>query len=186
MAIVKFLRHLLKRARMAFLLRFKYKITSYGFNFYTGRNNLIKCGNMHVGNNVYIGNNCHLSINDLKIDDYTMLASQVSVVGGDHRFNVVGTPIRDTGRAERRGVTIGKDCWLGHGVIILDGVEIGEGSIIAAGAIVTAPVEPYSIYAGLPAKKIRNRFENDDDVKKHSQAIKGIYYQPNETTDTIV
>lgn len=140
-----------------------------------GRNSIIRCGKIIVGDSVYIGNNCHLSVSSLVIGDYTLFASQVSVVGGDHRFDIVGTPIRDTGRSERKGVIINKDCWLGHGVTILDGVEIGEGAIIAAGSVVTRSVSPYSIYAGVPAKKIRDRFATPQDAQQHSKSINGIY-----------
>ena len=174
-SITQFPKSVYKKLRMAYLLAVKYKITQAGKGFYMGKNNLIHCKKLLIGNSVYIGNNCHLSIDDLKIGDYTMFASRVSIVGGDHRFDVVGTPIRDTGRAERKGVIIGKDCWLGHGVTVLDGVEIGEGAIIAACSVVTKSAEPYGVYAGVPAKKIKNRFDNDSDIKLHSKSINGIY-----------
>ena len=169
---------------MFLLLHFKYSIKKVGVNFYMGRSNIINCRNLIIGDHVYIGNNCHLSIDDLSIDDYTLLASGISIIGGDHVFDVPGKPIRTTGRAERKGVVIGKDCWIGHGSIILDGVQIGEGSIIAAGSIVTKNVEPYSIYAGMPAKKIKNRFKDIFDNVLHSKSIKGIYSN-DETTHSI-
>jgi chloramphenicol O-acetyltransferase type B len=172
-SITQFPKKVYKALRMAYLLTVKYKFTEVGKGFYMGKNNFINCKKLTVGNFVYIGNNCHLSIDDLKIGDYTMFASRVSIIGGDHRFDVVGVPIRDTGRAERKGVVIGKDCWLGHGVTVLDGVEIGEGAIIAACSVVTKSVEPYSIYAGIPAKKLRMRFDNDCDIKLHSKSING-------------
>ena len=48
------------------------------------------------------------------------------------------------------------DVWIGAGVIILSGVTVGECSVIGAGAVVTKDVEPYTVVAGVPAKKIRN------------------------------
>ena len=54
------------------------------------------------------------------------------------------------------GVKIGNDCWIGAGVIILSGVTIGECSVVGAGAVVTKDVEPYTIVAGVPAKKIKD------------------------------
>lgn len=57
-------------------------------------------------------------------------------------------------------VKIGHDVWIGERAIILDGLSIGNGSIIAAGAVVTKDVEPYSIVGGVPAKLIRKRFDN--------------------------
>lgn len=58
-------------------------------------------------------------------------------------------------------VIIGNDCWIGRNVIIMSGVQIGDGAIIAAGAIVAENVAPYAIYAGVPAKRIKYRFSAD-------------------------
>lgn len=55
---------------------------------------------------------------------------------------------------------IGNRVWLSCRTVVLPGVTIGEGSVIAAGAIVTKNVEPYSIYGGIPAKKIGDRNRN--------------------------
>ncbi|MDD5065971.1 MAG: CatB-related O-acetyltransferase [bacterium] len=56
-------------------------------------------------------------------------------------------------------VEIGNDVWIGNEVMILDGIRIGDGAIIGARSIVTQNVEPYSVYAGVPARKLRYRFE---------------------------
>jgi phosphonate metabolism protein (transferase hexapeptide repeat family) len=60
---------------------------------------------------------------------------------------------------QAKRVVIGHDVWIGHGVIVLPGIEIGHGAIVAAGAVVTKNVEPYAIVAGVPAKRIKWRFE---------------------------
>lgn len=62
---------------------------------------------------------------------------------------------------DNKPVTIGNDVWIGAYVSILPGVQIGDGAIIAAGAVVTKDVEPYAIVGGVPAKTIRYRFDND-------------------------
>lgn len=62
-------------------------------------------------------------------------------------------------------VTIGSDVWIGARAVILDGVSIGHGSIIATGAIVTKDVAPYSIVGGVPAKLIRYR-HNEETIKE--------------------
>ena len=59
-------------------------------------------------------------------------------------------------------VKIGNDVWIGDGAMILGGHEIGDGAIIAAGAVVTKDVEPYTIVAGVPAHPIRRRFSDED------------------------
>jgi carbonic anhydrase/acetyltransferase-like protein (isoleucine patch superfamily) len=60
--------------------------------------------------------------------------------------------------AEHSQVVIGNDVWMGAGSLILGGINIGDGAVIAAGAIVTRDVEPYSVVGGIPAKLIRYRF----------------------------
>ena len=62
-------------------------------------------------------------------------------------------------------IIIGNDVWIGRGVMITDGVTIGDGAVIGARSLVTTDVEPYTIYAGSPAKKIGERFD-EDTVKK--------------------
>ena len=66
---------------------------------------------------------------------------------------------------------IGDDVWIGYGAIIMSGVNIANGSIIAAGSVVTKDTEPYSIYAGIPAKKIKDRFPTKEEVSKHLDLI---------------
>lgn len=58
-------------------------------------------------------------------------------------------------------VVLGNDVWLGARVTLLEGIKVGDGAIIAAGAVVCSDVEPYSIYGGVPAKKIRDRFTSE-------------------------
>lgn len=67
-----------------------------------------------------------------------------------------GNYFNETGR-----VVIGNDVWLGLNAVILDDVTIGDGAIVAAGAIVTKDVEPYSIVGGMPARLLKYRFEKD-------------------------
>ena len=67
----------------------------------------------------------------------------------------------EQGFIEHGSVTIGHDVWIGHAASICDNVTIGTGAIIAAGAVVTSDVAPYSIVGGVPAKFIRNRFETE-------------------------
>lgn len=58
-------------------------------------------------------------------------------------------------------VAIGNDVWIGSGVAICDGVTVGDGAVIGAGSLVTKDVEPYAIYAGVPARKIGERFPQE-------------------------
>jgi phosphonate metabolism protein (transferase hexapeptide repeat family) len=62
-------------------------------------------------------------------------------------------------RADR--VVIGNDVWIGHAVIVMPGVKVGDGAVLAAGAVVTRDVAPYTIVGGVPAKQIRERFNRE-------------------------
>ena len=59
----------------------------------------------------------------------------------------------------RHKVTIGHDVWIGHGAILLPGVTVGTGAVIGAGAVVSKPVDPYTIVAGVPARRLRDRHD---------------------------
>ena len=58
-------------------------------------------------------------------------------------------------------MVVGNDCWIGHAAIILPGVTVGEGAVIAAGAVVSRNVPPYTIVGGVPARPIRQRFSEE-------------------------
>lgn len=78
----------------------------------------------------------------------------------NHNHSSYDSPIRDN-----RPVEIGNDVWIGANVVILPGVKISDGAILAAGAVVTHDVEPYAIVGGVPAKLIKKRF-SDEDIHK--------------------
>lgn len=105
------------------------------------------------------------------IGNFTMLAHDVMILGGDHNYKVAGIPTVFAGRDETRPTHIGDDVWVGAGSIIMAGVTIGDGAIIAAGSVVTKDVEAYSIYGGTPAKKIKERF-TDEEREKHMLMLK--------------
>lgn len=111
----------------------------------------------------------------------------VGIVGRyDHNYQETGVPVRiaESIRDENynwKGLTtitrIGNDVWIGYGAIIMGGVTIHDGAIIAAGSVVSKDVEPYSIYAGVPAKKIKDRFESDIELARHKAILKEKYLQ---------
>ncbi|HAG70533.1 MAG TPA: acetyltransferase [Lachnospiraceae bacterium] len=67
-------------------------------------------------------------------------------------------------------IDIGNDVWIGRGVMLIEGVTIGDGAVIGTGSVVTKDIEPYGVYAGVPAKKLRDRF--DEDTKKKLLELK--------------
>ena len=171
------MKKVLKKIRVFFLLLFKYKFKKVGENFYLGQNLFVSKNAATIGDNVYIGSGSRLAVLNLSIDDYSLLAANVSIVGGDHDFSVIGTPMIYNGRIPVKKVVISKDVWIGHGVIIMDGVTIGEGAIIGAGSVVVKNIEPYTVSVGNPAKFIKYRFQTKDDSIEHSKKINGSYYK---------
>ncbi|MFO0827677.1 MAG: CatB-related O-acetyltransferase [Phycisphaerales bacterium] len=109
----------------------------------------------------------------VEIGRYVMLAPRVAIVGADHRYDVPGMPIIFSGRPALKKTIIEDDAWIGYGAIIMQGVRIGRGAIIAAGAIVTKDVPAYEIHAGIPAKKIGDRFPDPAARKAHDAMLDG-------------
>jgi acetyltransferase-like isoleucine patch superfamily enzyme len=109
----------------------------------------------------------------LTIGRYCSIADKVEILlGGNHRTNWGTTypfsalrelwpsaPVTEDYHTSRGDVRIGHDVWLGSGAIILSGVTVGHGAVVAAHAVVTKDVPPYGIVGGNPAKLIRHRFD---------------------------
>lgn len=97
----------------------------------------------------------------IEIRDKVMLGPRVTIIAGDHIFDVPGAFMADQ-HVKRVGddlpVIIERDVWIGANVTILKGVTVGRGSVIAAGSVVIGSVPPYSVVAGVPAEVIRPRF----------------------------
>lgn len=94
---------------------------------------------------------------EVHIGKYVMMGTDVTIITRNHRFDRTDIPMMEQGFEEERPVTIGDDVWIGDRVMILPGVTVGNGSIIAAGAVVTKDVVPYTIVGGVPAKLIAAR-----------------------------
>lgn len=153
----------------AWYYRHKYHLKNVHKSTYFGGPSVIS-SDLKTDFNVYIGPGCNI-YPKVTIGAMTIFANEVSIMGGDHRYDIVGLPVGLTGRAEIKPTTIGRDCWLGARSIINCGVHIADGCIIAAGAVVTKDTEPYGIYGGVPAKRIRNRFASEEETRKHIELI---------------
>jgi virginiamycin A acetyltransferase len=96
--------------------------------------------------------------NGIRIGDAVLIAANCTLAPTNHQFSDATKRIRDQGfQPSRGGIVIGNDVWLGANVVVLDGAMIGEGCIVAAGAIVRGELEPFSVYAGSPAKRVSAR-----------------------------
>lgn len=112
---------------------------------------------LQVGNNSNIGPYCYIGCSGLiRIGNNVMMSPRVSIYAENHVFEDPALPMKDQG-VNRQFVVIEDDCWIAANSIILAGVTIGKGSVIAAGSVVTKDIPPYSIAAGVPAQIIKQR-----------------------------
>ena len=97
------------------------------------------------------------------IGDLTLLSTEVQVIGQDHVHSDHRRALRLGFPEALRPVTIIEaDCWIGSRVTIFEGVRIGRGAIVGAGAVVTRDIPPYMIYAGVPARPVKPRFSEEE------------------------
>jgi len=119
-----------------------------------------KCdGGLFVGDNVYIGqwNNIRAAGGVIRIGEFTMVSQQVSLIAVNHQIKRDRPMALQPTVRDKKGIVIGRDVWLGAGCVVLPGLEVGEGAIIAAGAVVCDSVPPFAIYGGVPARLIKMR-----------------------------
>lgn len=146
----------------------KWMLGSCGKEVTIGKQCDITWENVYAGNDVHIGSGCRfLSTRaSIWIGDHVMFGPNVTIITGDHRIDILDKPMTQVTDREKRpeddqDVIFEGDNWIGANATILKGITICEGAVIAAGAVVTKNVEPYAIYGGVPAKKIRDRFPNE-------------------------
>ncbi len=147
----------------------------------------------YIGAYTYIRFDCRLGGRAERIGRYCSIAPGVTIGDGEHPTDWLGThPFQWGGEnwisaEDSKGqnflsppviprTKIGNDVWIGANATVLADLEIGNGAIVAAGAVVTRDVEPYTIVAGIPAKPIRRRFS--DDMIARLQALQWWRYTP--------
>jgi chloramphenicol O-acetyltransferase type B len=164
------LRAALRRTRTWLRVKWNgYRFLRLGKDFSCGDSLFVFPNHVAIGDHVYIGRHSHLA-GRITIGDYCLIASYVAFVGGDHPLDVMGYPMRFSGGPHFVETVVESDVWIGHGAIIIDGIRIGEGSVVAAGSVVTKDVAPYSIVAGNPACHVRERYDPDQ-IERHRCAL---------------
>ncbi len=154
-----------------------YRNYQIGNGFYSGiRVRIWARKKVVIGKNFYIGRDSFIET-DVMIGDNVIMANRTAIVGRyDHHYQQIGVPTRLASQIRDKDYNwlglnsltiIEDDVWVGYNTTILSGVTIRTGSIIAAGSVVTKDVEAYSIYAGVPAKKVKNRFDTPSDLQMH-------------------
>jgi acetyltransferase-like isoleucine patch superfamily enzyme len=132
-----------------------------GANVYIGRNTILSCkeGSVFLDDYCNLSANCMLlSETEIRLGKYCFLAGQCYLVaGGNHSFSDTSVPIMFQPSYSKGGISVGEDVWLGAGVIVLDGANVGKGTVVGAGAVVTESLPEYCIAVGSPAQKVKDR-----------------------------
>lgn len=128
----------------------------------------------HIGSYSYLNYNCLLQ--NATIGNYCSISHHVVIGLGAHPLDLFSTsPVffksvnalgvqllkEDLDFVEYSPILVGSDVWIGANVVVMDGVNIGHGAVLAAGAVVTKDVPPYAIVGGVPAKVIKYRFTEE-------------------------
>jgi acetyltransferase-like isoleucine patch superfamily enzyme len=129
---------------------------------HVGDGTSLRCheGTLRIGDKVVFGrNNVVNAYLDVSIGTASIIADMVYVTDFDHVFADVERPIKDQGIV-KSPVRIGADVWLANKVSVVRGTVIGDGCVVAANAVVTRDLPPYSVAVGVPARVVRNRRED--------------------------
>ena len=139
-------------------LRMQFLDISVGKRFFCQRHFFLnRIATLKIGDDVYVGRYAHVAC-DVTIGNAVLIASHVAFVGGDHAIDGIGdVPMKFAGRKHSKGVVIEDNVWIGHNAIVMAGVTIKTGAVVAAGSVVTKDVERNAIVAGAPARFIRYR-----------------------------
>jgi maltose O-acetyltransferase len=109
-----------------------------------------------LGRGVCINSNTYVyGRGGVEFGDYALIGPNCTISSGDHNLDP-SLPISHQ-RPKSQRIVLGRDCWIGANVVIVGGVTIGEGVVVGGGAVVTGDLEPFGIYVGVPARKLRQR-----------------------------
>lgn len=133
-----------------------------GDDVFVGRNSILSCkdGNIELDDRANIGFNCYIfSSNNVKVGKDVLVAGFTYIVGGgNYSLEKLDIPINQQYTFEGKGgVIINDNVWIAAHVVILDGVNVGSGSVLAAGAVISKDVPEMSIVGGVPGKVLKTR-----------------------------
>jgi len=148
---------------------------AHGTDFWFDPDGFYSFENISVGNNVFLGVGCTIlaAESKVRIGSSVMFGPHVTIIGGGHNISAIGMPMSSVHWKignEDLGVTIEDDVWVGASAIILRGVTVGRGAVIAAGSVVTKSPPPYSVVGGNPARLIRARWSAEQ-ILEHERLV---------------
>ena len=147
-----------------------------GDNISVGQNCTFIYKHIYLGHHVHIGPGAMflISVSNLYIGNFVTFGPNVTIIGGDHRSDVIGKHIYEVDEKlpqNDEDVIIDDGVWVGCNVTILKGTHINCGAIIAAGAVVTKSVPPYAIVGGNPARILKYRFSKEEILLHEKQLL---------------
>ena len=170
-------RRLRNRISLKFAIR---KNVVFGQHLHVGPGSVIEAPHrLSIGDHVYVGKNCTIEC-DGSIGNHVLIANMAGLIGRyDHDYSVVGVPVRQSpwigdldynGPGKGLEIVVEDDVWIGYGAILLSGIKIGRGAIIAAGSVVTRDIPPYAIAVGTPAKVLSYRY-SPEQIIEHERKL---------------
>jgi acetyltransferase-like isoleucine patch superfamily enzyme len=116
-------------------------------------------GPLRIGSHVEISNGCVIAshTSGVEIGDDCLIGPNVSIIGPNYRYDRLDVPIRLQEKISLKGIRIGNNVWIGAGCVILDGADIGSGTILTPNSVVSGRIPENSIAQGNPAKVIFTR-----------------------------
>lgn len=136
-----------------------------GENVVIGENSVLECtGSIRslgkgicIGSRSSFGSNCYFgAAGGINIGEDVIAGQYVRFHSENHVFDDLDIPIREQG-VTHQGIQVGNNCWIGAGVVFLDGAVIGDGCVVAANAVISGKFEANCIIGGVPARLIRKR-----------------------------
>ena len=156
------IRYIMNIVRTWYLFHLKYPWVKYnGFVRVMAHTTFARGMKISIGHNVQFGEYCNIA-SDVVFKNNILIAGRVCFVGrNDHQFDTVGELIWNSSRGYNGITIVEDDVWIGCNAVILSGVHIGQGAVVAAGAVVTKDIPAYAVVAGNPAHIIKYRFDKE-------------------------
>lgn len=161
------LRRISRRLRMVLLLPL---FKTRGKNVWFDPDGFYSFENIVLGSDVFLGIGPTLMAakSTIRIGNKVMFGPHVTLIGGNHNAAEIGrfmSDVKEKRPGDDLGVVIEDDVWIGTRAVVLRGVTVGRGSIVAAGSVVTKSVPPYAIVAGCPARVLKFRWDVENLIR---------------------